>query len=42
MNPKQEYYAKRGAQLVKNLRRRQFEAYYTQTRQEATWLTCFR
>ena len=35
MNPKQEYYAKRGAQLVKNLRRRQFEAYYTQTRQEA-------
>lgn len=34
-NPKQEYYDKRGAVLVKNLQSRNFEAYYCATREEA-------
>ena len=33
--PKELYYAKRGALLVKNLESRHFEAYYCPTRQEA-------
>ena len=33
--PKEIFYAKRGAQLVKNLRSRHFEAYYCATKEEA-------
>ena len=33
--PKEIFYAKRGAQLVKNLQSRHFEAYYCATREEA-------
>lgn len=35
MNPKKEMYAKRAAQLVKNLQKRQFEAYYCENREDA-------
>ena len=35
MNPKQNYFDKRGEVLVKNLRSRNFEAYYCATRDEA-------
>lgn len=34
-NPKQNYYDKRGAVLVKNLQSRHFEAYYCATREDA-------
>ena len=35
MDPKKEMYAKRGAQLVKNLQKRHFEAYYCDDRSAA-------
>lgn len=35
MNPKQNYYDKRGEVLVKNLKSRNFDAYYCATRDEA-------
>ena len=33
--PKEIFYAKRGAQLVKNLQSRHFDAYYCATKEEA-------
>ena len=35
MDPKQKYYNKRGALLVKNLRSRYYEAYYCETKEQA-------
>ena len=35
MDPKQKYYNKRGALLVKNLRSRHYEAYYCETKEQA-------
>lgn len=35
MNPKQEFYRKRGHILVKNLQARKFDAYYCDTKEEA-------
>ena len=35
MNPKQQFYQKRGQILVKNLQSRRFEAYYCDTKEEA-------
>ena len=35
MNPKKEMYGKRGAQLVKNLEKRGFQAFYCENREQA-------